>query len=382
MAGELRLVELSRDRAGLRRFLRVPYDVYRNDPRWVAPLLSDRGKVLGPENPFFSHARIALWTITRDGRDVGRVAGIVDEHHNRRRRETTAFFGFFESADDPAVGRLLLGAVRGWASRLGMTRLLGPMNPSINEECGLLVEGFDSPPVIMTTYNPAYYGRLLEAVGLRRCKDLVAYLAVLDDTRLARLDRLAARALREVTIRPVVRRALLRELPKIQDVYNAAWEDNWGHVPMTADEVAFMARRLLPLLDENLALVAESGDTAVGFILILPDFNEPLGRLRGRLLSPRLPLILPYLAGLRRPRAVRVIAMGIRREFRTRGIDAALIAASVRAGLRRGYERCEISWILEDNLRARRLAELLEGSVYKRHALYEGEIEERRSPHS
>jgi hypothetical protein len=168
LAGELRLVELSRDRAGLRRFLRVPYRIYRDDPHWVAPLLSDRRQVLGAGNPFFTHARMALWVATREGREVGSVAGIVDEHHNARHGEATAFFGFFESIDDPAVSRLLLDAVRAWARRLGMTRLLGPMNPSINEECGLLVEGFDAPPVIMMTYNPAYYAGLLAQAGLTR----------------------------------------------------------------------------------------------------------------------------------------------------------------------------------------------------------------------
>jgi GNAT superfamily N-acetyltransferase len=249
------------------------------------------------------------------------------------------------------------------------------MNPSINEECGLLVEGFDSPPVIMTTYNPAYYPALLAGAGLRRCKDMVAYSVPLDDSRLARLERLAARALasaRGIAIRPVDRRALARDLARIQGVYNAAWGDNWSHVPMTPAEVDFMARRLLPLVDEKLILVAERGDEAVGFILGVPDFNEALGRLRGRLASPRLALVLPYLAGWRRPRATRVIAMGILKEYRQRGIDAALFAPCLRAMLRDGYERCEISWILEDNVLTRRMGDMFGGTLYKRYALFEG----------
>ncbi len=195
MAAAPRLVELSRDRAGLRRFLRVPYGVYRNDRHWVAPMLSDRRQVLGPDNPFFAHARLALWVVSRAGHDVGSIAGIVDEHHNARHREATAFFGFFESVNDPAVSGLLFGAVRTWARGLGMTHLLGPMNPSINEECGLLVEGFDAPPVIMMTYNPPYYAELFAQADLKRRKDLLAYRIVLDDSRLARLERLAARGL-------------------------------------------------------------------------------------------------------------------------------------------------------------------------------------------
>jgi hypothetical protein len=249
------------------------------------------------------------------------------------------------------------------------------MNPSINEECGLLVEGFDSPPVIMTTYNPPYYPALLAGAGLRRCKDMVAYSVPLDDSRLARLERLAARALasaRGIAIRPVDRRALARDLALIQGVYNAAWGDNWGHVPMTPAEVDFMARRLLPLIDEKLILIAEAGDEAVAFILGVPDFNEALGRLRGRLVSPRLALALPYLARFRRPRATRVIAMGVLKEYRQRGIDAALMAPCLRAMLRDGYERCEISWILEDNALTRRMGDMFGGTLYKRYALFEG----------
>ena len=355
----------------------MPYRIYGHDPHWVAPLLSDRRKVLGAGNPFFGHARLALWVVARNGCDVGRVAGIVDAHHNERHGEATAFFGFFESVNDPAVSGLLLGAVRAWARGLGMVRLLGPMNPSINEECGLLVEGFDAPPVIMMTYNPPYYAELLAEAGLRRCKDLLAYGVVLDDRHLARLDRLGGRVLRragDVTIRSVRKRALGRDLAKIQDIYNSAWEDNWGNVPMTAAEIEFMARRLLPLIDERIIFLAEAGEEAIAFILCLPDFNEVLARLRGRLVSPRLVLALPYLVGLRRPRFTRVVAMGIKREYRQRGIDAALIAPCLRAMLRAGYQRCEISWVLDDNPLTQSVSAMFGGAAYKRYALFAGSI--------
>jgi hypothetical protein len=377
VAAAPRIEALTRSRTDLGRFLRVPYGVYRNDPHWVAPLLSDRRQVLGDENPFFAHARMALWVATRNGRDVGSIAGIVDEHHNARYREATAFFGFFESVNDPAVSERLFGAVRDWARGFGMTHLRGPMNPSINEECGLLVNGFDAPPVVMMTYNPAYYARLFEEAGFRRCKDLLAYRIVIDDSRLARLERLGARALGRaggVTVRPIDKRSLARDLGKIQEVYNAAWDENWGHVPMTDAEIGFMAKRLMPLLDEEIVLLAEDQGTPVAFILCLGDFNEALGRLRGRLFSPRLPLILPYLVGLKRPRIMRVVAMGIKREYRQRGIDAAMIGRCLRVVLRRGFEICEISWILEDNLLMRRIGEMFDAPIYKTYALYEGAV--------
>jgi GNAT superfamily N-acetyltransferase len=372
----LRLVELPRDRGGVLRFLKVAREVYRGDPNWVAPIVSDRRKVLGGETPFFAHARMALWVAVRDGRDVGSIAGVVDDHHNAR-HHAAAFFGFFESVNDPAVSRLLFGAVQGWARGQGLTQLLGPMNPSINEECGLLVEGFNVPPVLMMTYNPPYYPALYADAGLTPCKDLLAYRVAVDQSRLDRLDRLAARALArlpDVRIRPIDRRGLARDLARIQEVYNAAWEENWGHVPMTSAEVEFMAKRLLPLLDDRLVLLAESPAEPVAFIIALPDHNEMLGRLRGRLLSPRLLLALPYLIGWRRPRFLRVMAMGIKPAYRKRGLDAALFARALRAALRDGYEAAELSWVLDDNALMLRVGEMFGGTRYKTYRLYEGAV--------
>jgi len=318
-----------------------------------------------------------MWVAVRDGRDVGCIAVIIDDHHNERYREATAFFGFFEAVNDQAVSRLLFDAVKNFARQAGMQRILGPMNPSINEECGLLVEGFDSPPVLMMTYNPPYYASLVEDAGFRGCKDLFAYHVNLDDSRLGRLDRLAARAmdrLTDVTIRPVRKVSLVRDLAKIQEVYNAAWDENWGHVPMTAAEVEFMADRLKPLLDENLVLLAETEDEPVSFIIALPDFNEALGKLRGSLLSPRLFLTLPYLVGLRRPRIVRVLAMGIKPAYRKRGLDAALFGGCLRASLRAGFVAAELSWVLDDNILMLRVGAMFGGTRYKTYRLYEGAV--------
>jgi GNAT superfamily N-acetyltransferase len=228
----------------------------------------------------------------------------------------------------------------------------------------------------MMTYNPPYYPDLLAAAGLRRCKDLLAYGLALDDRHLSRLERLGARALQRsgVTVRSVDRRALTRDLASIQEVYNAAWEDNWGHVPMTADEIDFMARRLLPALDPEIVLLAEAGGQTVAFILALPDINEVLGKLRGRLVSPRLILALPYLLKWKRPQYTRVVAMGVKRDYRQRGIDAALIGRCLRAMLVARYRRCEISWILDDNPLMQSVGAMFGGAPYKRYALYEGSV--------
>jgi len=248
------------------------------------------------------------------------------------------------------------------------------MNPSINEECGLLIEGFGRPPVLMMTYNPPYYAGLYEDVGLVGCKDLFAYLVTLDSSSLARLDRLSARVIDRmpgVRVRPIETRHLERDLGKIRDIYNVAWEENWGHVPMTSGEIDFMAKRLTPILDPEIALLAETQEEPVAFLIAFPDHNEAIGRLRGRILSPRLLLALPYLIGLRRPRMARVVAMGVKPAYRKRGLEAVLFAQGLRALLRAGFETAELSWILEENVLVQRATEIFGANRYKTYRLYE-----------
>jgi hypothetical protein len=373
-----RVREVARDRAGIRRFLRVPYRIYRGDRNWVAPLLSDLTKVFTEANPLFGHAEMKLWIAERDGRDVGRVAGVIDRMHNEFHRERTAFFGFFECENDFDVAQELLAAVRAWAAKRGMTRILGPMNPTTNDECGLLVEGFDSPPVLMMTYNPRYYLDLLERAGMSKAKDLLAYHIEIREKPLERLGRLAsgfARREKHLTVRPIRKRRLKEDLVKIKEVYNAAWEDNWGFVPMTDADIDFMAARLKPLLVEDLVLLAETPAEPVGFMMSLPDFNEPMRALRGHLLSPAVFGFLASLAGWTTPRMTRLITLGIKKGYRARGIDAVMFEKSLRAMLAAGFKECEISWILEDNVMVQRPIDLFEGRVYKRYRIYEAPVD-------
>ena len=370
----MRIVPLSRGRRDIARFLAVPHGIYRGDPNWVAPLEDDLRKVFTDANPLFSHAEMQLWVAERDGRDVGRIAGILDRAHNDFHRETTAFFGFFECVDDAAVSAELFAVVAAWARERRMTRLLGPMNPTTNDECGLLVEGFDSPPVLMMTYNPAYYMRLFDAAGLTKAKDLLAYRIVLKDTPLARLSRLAAgfsRRQPDLRIRSIRKKTLKADLTKVKEVYNAAWEDNWGFVPMTDGDIDFMAGRLKPLLAEDLVLLAETPQEPVAFMMSLPDYNEAMKPLKGKLLTPKIFGFLAYLLGWKRPRMTRLITLGIKKSYRNRGIDAVMFAESLKAMLAGGYRECEVSWILEDNVMVQRPIELFEGRVYKRYRIYE-----------
>ena len=372
--GPVTVVEVSRRGKDLTRFLHVPYPIYRDDPNWVAPLLDDLKKVFTDKNPLFEHAEMKLWVAVRGGRDVGRVAGILDRNHNAFHHESTAFFGFFESVNDPAVAGALLEAVAGWAKAKGMNRLLGPMNPTTNDECGLLVEGFDSPPVIMMTYNPRYYIDLLEGAGFTKAKDLLAYHFPVGEEPLRRLTRLAdgvRRREKDLVVRPIRRKTLAQDLAKVKEVYNSAWEENWGFVPMTDAELDFMASRLKPLLAEEIALLAEVNGEPVAFMMSLPDFNEAMQPLKGKLLTPKIFNFLRYLMGWKRPRFVRVVTLGIKKAYRQRGIDAVMFAQSVRAAMTYGFRDCEVSWMLEDNVMVLRPIDVFGGKKYKTYRIYE-----------
>lgn len=362
---------LSRDGAGLGRFLRVSDAIYRDDPLWVAPLRGELKRVLSDENPFFEHAEIQLFVSSRAGRDIGRIAAIVDHRHNELRGERAAAFGFFECDDAAAASGELFAAVARWAARRGLTLLRGPMNPSMHEECGLLVEGFDTAPLFMTTHNPRYYVRLFEAQGLRKVRDLWAYLLEPTPGHLMRLTLLADRVSERMpglVVRPVRKRDFAAEVARLREIYNASWEDNWGFVPLTDAEFAFKAARLAPLIVEEVALVAERAGEPVALMLSLPDYNQALKPLNGRLG----PLgWLRFRLGARAIRAARTVLLGVKKEYRARGIETVMLARSLRWALEHGYTRLEQSWVVEDNRAMRRYLEVLGATVYKRYRLYE-----------
>jgi hypothetical protein len=377
MSTDITIVPLSRNPRDVMRFLKVSYRIYRDDPHWVAPLLMDLKKVFTDANPLFEHAVMQLWIATRHGQDVGRIAGIIDRNHNHVAKEPAAFFGFFESLDDAAVSRRLFETVLGWTRQAGLQRLLGPMNPTTNDECGLLVEGFDSAPVIMMTYNPRYYVPLVEAAGFRKAKDLLAFHMDLSRIPMDRLIRIATKIKQRnpgLTFRAVQRKTLEQDLAKIKEVYNAAWEDNWGFVPMTDAEVDFMAARLKPLLMEGLIWLAEAGTEPVGFLLALPDYNIVLKPLQGRLLTPKVLGFIPYLLGWKCPPRTRVITLGMKRAYRSKGLESAMLIEGLKVGMDAGVTESEASWILEDNVMMCRVLEAIGGRPYKTYRLYERQV--------
>jgi hypothetical protein len=370
---------IGRGKKDLRRFFDVADRVYAGDPNWVPPLRSDVALVFAEKNPFWEHAEIQLFVAVKDGQDAGRVAAILDRAHNEFHSEKTVFFGYFESVDDPAVAGALFDAVADWGKARGMTNLRGPANPSLNDEAGLLVEGFDSPPVLMMTYNPSTYPALLEGAGFRKAKDLLAYWFELGEKPLARLTRVADRLRKretDIIVRTVSKGGLAKDLPKIREVYNEAWEANWGFVPMTAAEMDYMAKRLKPLVVEELLWLAEARKPdgtlePVAFMLNLPDYNVAIAKAGGSLLPFGW---LKFLLALKKIKTMRVVTLGIKKTYRVRGIQSIMMADSLQFLLKKGYTGCEVSWMLEDNDAVINAVKLWGGRLYKTYRMYDRAI--------
>jgi hypothetical protein len=368
---DVRIEPVPRSRSGIARFLNVPYGIYRDDPHWVAPLLDDLKKVFTDKNPFLEHSEMDLFVAVKGGRDVGRIAAILDHRHNEFQGEKTGFFGFYECENDPGVSDELFGTAERWLRDRHMNLIRGPMNPSMNDECGLLVEGFQASPVLMMTYNPPYYMELYERAGYQKAKDLLAYWIEIKEKPMSRLSRLASGIRRReptLRVRKIRKKTLAKDLAGVKDVYNAAWEKNWGFVPFTDGEIDFMASRLKPLLVEDLVLLAEMESDPAGFMLTLPDYNRALKPLGGRLLPFGW---LKFLLGIKKIDTVRLIALGFKKKYRMRGIDAVMFADSLAVCLARGYKYCEVSWILEDNVMVQRPVDIFDGRVYKKYRIYE-----------
>ena len=368
---EVRACDTRAEREG---FIRFPWQIYRGNPVWVPPLFMERRDFLSPaKNPFFKHAEVRLFMAFRDGRPAGRIAAIEDRNYNKFQGTRTAAWGLFECVDDEAVARALLDAVRAWARPRGLVQLLGPLSFSTNHECGLLLDAYDEPPYLLTTYNPPYYPRLVEACGQRKAKDLFAWR--LDVTRPVpeRVQRLAEkfRKREDLTVRPIDLKDMAGEIEKIKRIYNDAWEQNWGAVPMTDDEFHHMAKDMKQLVVPELFLMAEVRGEPVAFAMTLPDVNRALAKIDGRLFPFGLVKLLWH---MRKIRAARLIALGIRKGFRKRGIDAVLYNDTQKNAQRLGYLEGEISWTLEDNDLINRAIGMMGATRSKTYRVYEGAV--------
>ena len=356
----------------LRQFIRLPWKIYRNDPCWVPPLRLDMKKLLNrAKHPFFRHSSADFFLARRNGEWVGRIAAILNNNHNNFHNERTGFFGFFESVNDDAVASALLEHAAQWARSRGMDRLRGPMNYSTNETAGLLIEGFDSPPYIMMTHNPAYYAGLLESAGFGKAMDLYAWWMLTEQGLGPKIARVGAMVLNRqgISVRSINMKSFWEDVERIRRIYNDAWSTNWGFVPMTDAEFEHLAKDLKAIVDPRIALIAEKNGEPVAFSLALPDFNQVLRKINGRLFPIGLPIVMYHARSIRQ---VRVLALGISKKLQNwNGLGAALYYESFRRGVEAGYRACEFSWTLETNTLINRSMQLFGAKIYKRYRIYE-----------
>lgn len=354
-------------------FLTFPERLYRGSPHWVPPLLVERRAFLDPrKNPFFEHGEVKLF-LARDGEGVvrGRIAAVVNHLHLEVHGDGVGFFGLFECESDQGVARRLFDAAAAFLRARGLRVMRGPASLSVHDEIGLLTDGYDSPPAILMPYNPPYYRDLVEAYGFERVMALWAYRAEdRDGTIPDRLTQGVALARRRhgYSVRPIDLRRLDEDLGRIHEVYNEAWRDNWGAVPMTRRELDHVAGLLRWFGDPELCLIAEVGGETAGFSLSLPDLNQVLIKVGGRLL----PLgLLRLLWHRRRIDTVRMLAMGVLRKFRYMAIDVCLYHETIRRGLAKGYRQLEMSWVLESNVPMNRVLQKLGARIAKTYQIYD-----------
>ncbi len=368
-------------RLDLERFIRVPFWLHQHEPMWVPPLIVDRRRFLNKrKNPFFKHGEAEYFLCERDGEVVGRITAQIDEHWDEHQGGNDGMFGFFECRNDPAAVAALVEAASEWLRERARTRMLGPMDFTTNDECGLLIDAYDKPPIVLTPWQPPYYLTLLESTGMSKAKDVQMWSLILGELHPDAAGRgfsdLVHRAAaicegrNRVTVRNMRRRDIKAEIGRFMEVYNAAWSENWGFVPITDDDVAFQARNLRPILDENWAFVAERDGEVLGAGLTLPDVNQVLAKMGGRLL----PLgWLKFLLGRGKIDRVRVLALGVKPEYRHLGIDAALYVKHLESGTGDAtpVSQGETGWILEDNRQMNKGMVAMGGKVTRRYRFLE-----------
>jgi GNAT superfamily N-acetyltransferase len=367
---EIRPVHSRRE---LGAFIKLPFRLYADEPQWVAPVILERRQFLDRrKNPYFEHARAEYFLAWRDGRPVGRITAQVDDRSQEFQGNRWGWFGFFESEDDPEVAALLVDTARAWLEARGCDRMVGPCDFTTNDECGVLIEGHERTPLILSPWTHRYYPALLEGAGLEKAMDLLMWelhIAGRDKVnpviwKLA--DRVESRY--GVTVRQMRKRDMEAEVGRFMEIYNAAWEQNWGFVPLTEHEVRHYAKTLKPFLDENWAYVAEKDGETVGAALSLPDYNQVLKHLDGRLLPWR---VVKALRARKQIDRVRVFALGVKPDWQHTGIAAKFYERHFDAATRTPQIWGEMGWILETNTNMNRAMEAMGGRIVRRFRLFE-----------
>jgi len=363
-------------------FIHFQWVPYANNPHWVPPLISERHIFLDKtQHPFHRHSEVALFMARRSGQTVGTIAAIINNRHNEAHAENIGFFGLFECIKDYAVAERLLSTARDWVKARGKTAIRGPMNYSVNEECGLLVDAFDSPPCILMTYNPPYYKDFIEQFGFVKTMNLLQLhvdVAKIPDAEKAMDPRLVrvTKKLQErhkITVRPVSLKRFDQEVAIIKSLYAQAWEKNWGNVPMTDAEIDYLGHNLKQFVDPDLVLIAEANGIPVGLALCLPDMNIPLRKAYPRPGVPEwwtLIKMFYYWKVRKEIDTLRVVLLGVLEKHRRQGIEALLYMAVARYALPKGIHKAECGWVLENNDLMKNGIEGVGGRVSKTFRVY------------
>ena len=366
-----------RTRRELKRFVKLPFHLHRESEQWVPPLVFERMQFLDrKKNPWFEHGEAEYFLAERDGEPVGRITAQVDSRWDEYRGGKDAMFGFFESVEDPEVVRALFDAAAEWARERGRERLLGPMDFTTNDEIGILIEGFERQPMILEPWHPPCYQRLIEAEGFGKAMDVLMWELRMGELKEGEkvdpsIHEAAEKALHDegITIRNMRKRDMAGEVRRFMDVYNEAWGDNWGFVPITDAEVEFQAKNLKQVLDEEWTFMAEKDGEVVGAALTLPDINQVLAGMNGRLLPFGW---AKFLLGKRKIDRLRVFALGVKHDYRHTGVAAGLYLEHIKmAALPDKIHWGEMGWILETNKPMNRAMEGMGGKIVKKYRLYE-----------
>ncbi|MEP0828720.1 MAG: N-acetyltransferase [bacterium] len=358
----------------LKSFIMLPFRLYKDEPNWVPPLISERKQFFDKsKNPFYRGAKTKLFLALKEGEVVGRIATCVNFYHNEFHMEKVGFFGFFESIDDFEVASKLFKVAMITLKSEGMEKMRGPTNFSTNHEIGFLIEGFDKPPTVMNPYNKPYLPKLAEKFGLKKIMDLNAYLITretpISDRQVALVNRIKER--NKIQIRSVNLSKFDEEVRLINKIYNQAWERNWGFVPMPEDEFFYMAKELKQLVEEDLVMIAYVNGEPAAFSMAVPDINQVLIGLNGRLFPFGIFKIIWNTKIRRKITGMRMLTMGVIPKFQKRGIDNIFYVDTYLKGVEKGYHWAELSWILETNELMCRAAENMGAKLYKKYRLVE-----------
>jgi GNAT superfamily N-acetyltransferase len=371
--GNIKIIKIEGD-SGLKDFIKLPWEIYKDYPNWVPPLLFEREHFFNPsENPFFEHAEAEHYLAYENEEMVGRISAIVNHRHNSFHNDKTGFFGFFECTDDNEVSTALFDTASAFLREKGMNNMRGPCNFSTNDEIGFLAKGHDSPPTVLNTYTPEYYLKLAEDYGMTKVMDVLGY--YIDDTAEIpeRMLRVAERVRQreDLVVRKIRLNDLHEEVERVKQIYNKAWEKNWGFVPLTDKEIDHMAKDFKLILDPEIVFFAEIDGNPIGFSLSLPNINEILMRLNGRLFPTGILKLIYSIKIRRKIKGIRTIILGLLPEYRGKGIDNLLYLDTINNAIAQGYKWCEMGWILETNRKMRRALDVLGARIYKVYRLYD-----------